>query len=154
MFIYFLLDWAFNAAHGLSLAARSRGYSLGVMCVLLTAVASPISEHGLSGVRSSAVVVHGLSCPAGCGILLGQRSNPCSLYWQLDSQPLDRQGGPRKNFNLCFSKVPLVVLGRMSYTGTGVKIACWIRKLVWWAGLELQQQRRWEAVRLGVIFWG
>ena len=120
----FLLGWAFNDAHGLSLAARSRGYSLVAVCVLLTAVASSVSEHGLSGVRSSAVVVHRLSCPAGCGILLGQRSNPCSLCWQVDSQPLDCQGGLGKNFNLCFNKVPLVVIGRMSYIGTGVKIAC------------------------------
>ena len=31
-----------------------------------------------------------------CGIwnLLGQELNPCPLHWQVDSQPLDHQGGP------------------------------------------------------------
>ena len=35
------------------------------------------------------VVVHRLSCPMGCGILLDQGSSPCPLHWQRDSKPLD-----------------------------------------------------------------
>ena len=34
------------------------------------------------------VVVHGLSCPKACEIFPDQGSNPCSLHWQVDSQPL------------------------------------------------------------------
>ena len=42
----------------------------------------------------SAVVACGLSCSMACGILLDQRSNPCPLYWQVDSYPLHHQGSP------------------------------------------------------------
>ena len=41
-----------------------------------------------------AVVAHGLSCSAACGILPGQGLNPCPLHWQADSQPLSHQGSP------------------------------------------------------------
>ena len=37
--------------------------------------------------------VHGLSCPAVCGIFLA-RWNPCLLHWQVDSLPLSPQGSP------------------------------------------------------------
>ena len=57
-----------------SLAADSRGCSLRVARGLLTAVASLVSEHGLSS-TGSGVVAHGLSCSAACGILLDQGSN-------------------------------------------------------------------------------
>ena len=42
----------------------------------------------------SAVVAHGPSCSAACGILPDQGSNPCALHWQADSQPLRHQGSP------------------------------------------------------------
>ena len=42
----------------------------------------------------SVVVAHGLSCSAACGIFPDQGSNPCSLHWQADSQPLRHQGSP------------------------------------------------------------
>ena len=42
----------------------------------------------------SAIVAHGPSCSAACGILPGQGSNPCPLHWQADSQPLRHQGSP------------------------------------------------------------
>ena len=56
--------------------------------------------HGLSlrstGSRraGSAVVAHGPSCSAACGILPDQGSNPCPLHWQADCQPLCHQGSP------------------------------------------------------------
>ena len=37
------------------------------------------------GVQASGVVVHGLSCPKACRILLDQGSNLCSLLWQVNS---------------------------------------------------------------------
>ena len=42
----------------------------------------------------SAVVAHGSSCSAACGIFPDQGSNPCPLHWQADSQPLRHQGSP------------------------------------------------------------
>lgn len=49
------------AVHGLSLAAGA-GLPSGCGAGLLTAVASPLKDHGLQGAGST-VVVHGLSCP-------------------------------------------------------------------------------------------
>ena len=42
----------------------------------------------------SAIVAHGPSRSAACGIFLDQGSNPCPLHWQADSQPLRHQGSP------------------------------------------------------------
>ena len=36
--------------------------------------------------------MHGLSCPVACGIFPDQGSNPCTLYWHMDSLPLSHQG--------------------------------------------------------------
>ena len=40
----------------ISLVVASRGCSLGVACKLLTAVASPVAEHGFQGTRAVVVV--------------------------------------------------------------------------------------------------
>ena len=48
------------------------------------------------GCSDSAVVVHELS--KACEIFLDQGSNPCSLYWQMDSWPLDHRGSPAWHF--------------------------------------------------------
>ena len=45
--IYFQLCWVFDAAHGLSVVAVSRGYSLAVVHRLLFVVASLVAEHRL-----------------------------------------------------------------------------------------------------------
>ena len=42
----------------------------------------------------SAIVAHGPSCSAACGIFPDQGSSPCPLHWQADSQPLRHQGIP------------------------------------------------------------
>ena len=60
-----------------SLVESSGAYSLVVVQGVLTAVASLVEEHGSR--------VHGLSCPAACGILLGQGSNRCLLHCKADS---------------------------------------------------------------------
>ena len=54
--------------------------------------------RGLSRRAGSAVVAHGPSRSAACGILPDQGSNPCPLHWQADSQPLRHQGSPRVSF--------------------------------------------------------
>ena len=46
----------------------------------------------------SAIVAHGPSCSAACGILPDQGLNPCPLHWQADSQPLIHQGSPLGRF--------------------------------------------------------
>ena len=69
------------------------------MCSLLIVVASLDAERRLRACRasivtapSSVVVARWLCCPEARGIVPDQRSNPCALHWQADSQPLDHQG--------------------------------------------------------------
>ena len=70
-------------------------------------------HHGLSllstGSRraGSAIVAHGPSCSAACGIFPDQGSNPRPLHWQADSQPLCHQGSPPENSYVGFSGVYL-----------------------------------------------
>ena len=98
-FIYVWLD--LHCRLGFSLAAVS-GSSLVAVCGLL-AVASLVLEHWLQGLRASAAATpglessgstlgaHGLSCFLARGILLDEGSNPCFLYWQVNSLPLSHQ---------------------------------------------------------------
>ena len=105
LFIYcFWLRWVSVAASLLFSTCSERRPPLVAVHGPLTAVASPVVEHGLQahglqqlwhvgpvvvarGRQStgSVVVAHGPSCSAACGILLGQGSNPCPLHWQADS---------------------------------------------------------------------
>ena len=57
----------------------------------------PLQSTGSRRSRS-AVVAHGPSRSAACGILPDQGSNPCPLHWQADSQPLSHQGSPMFSF--------------------------------------------------------
>ena len=109
----FRLHCTFFAAHRLSLFAGSRDCSLAAVHRPLIAVLSPAAEQRLQAHRlqqlwhvglevtahrfqsSGSVVVHGLSCPAACGIFPDQVSNPCPLPWQVDSSLLSHQGSPR-----------------------------------------------------------
>ena len=110
---FFWLCWVLAAACGLSLVAASGGHSL-LQCAslplwwLLLLWSTGSRRAGLTscGMRASVVVARGLwtagsvamalrlSCSVTCGIFLDQRSNPCPLHWQVDSQPLSHQGGP------------------------------------------------------------
>ena len=104
-FVYFWLCWVFVAVLGLSLVA-ARGF--------LTAVASPVVEHGalghsgfsscgmwavvatlgLSGMGST-VVAYGLSCSVACGDLPGPGMEPMFPALAGDSLPLSHRGGPQ-----------------------------------------------------------
>ena len=64
---------------------------------LLWHVGSVVVAHGLQS-AGSAVVMHGPTCSAACGIFPDQGSNPCPLHWQADSQPLRHQGNPGASF--------------------------------------------------------
>ena len=78
---------------GLSPFAASGGHSSS-RCAGLS-----LSRHLLlwnTGSRhaGSAIVAHGPSRSAACGILPDQGSSPCPLHWQADSQPLRHLGSP------------------------------------------------------------
>ena len=69
---------------GFPLAAEIGGYSLGLLCALLIAVAFLVVENSLQN-AGSGVEALGLSGSPPDGIFLDQRSNLCLLPWQADS---------------------------------------------------------------------
>ena len=90
----FWLPWVLAAVHGLSVGAKSKGYSL------LWSGASHCS--GFSCCRTRTLEHRLRSCGAQtqllCGIwnFPGWGQNPCPLHWQADSYPLHQQGHPKK----------------------------------------------------------
>ena len=92
-FFFFWLCWVFVSVRGLSLVAASEGHSSSRCAGLSPSRPLPLRSTG-SRRAGSAVVAHGPSCSAACGILPDQGSNPCPLHWQADSQPLRHQGSP------------------------------------------------------------
>ena len=94
LFICFWLCWVFISVRGLSPVVASGGHSSS-RCAGLS-LSRPLLLRSTSSRRAGSVVVaHGPSCSAACGIFLDQGSNPRSLHWQADSQPLRHQGSPR-----------------------------------------------------------
>ena len=85
--------WVFISARGLSLVAASGGHSSS-QCADLSPSRPLLLRSTGSRRAGSVVVAHGPSCSAACGILPDQGSNPCTLHWQADSQPLRHQGSP------------------------------------------------------------
>ena len=92
-FIYLWLCWVFVSVWGLSLVAASGGHSSSRCAGLSLSWPLPLRSTG-SRRAGSAIVAHGLSRSAACGIFPDQDSNPCPLHWQADSQPLRHQGSP------------------------------------------------------------
>ena len=90
---YLWLCWVFVSVRGLSLVMASGGHSssrcAGLSLSWPLLLWSTGSRHA-----GSAIVAHGPSCSAACGIFPDQGSNPCPLHWQADSQPLHHQGSP------------------------------------------------------------
>ena len=78
---------------GLSLVAASGGHSSS-RCAGLSPSRPPLLRSTGSRRAGSAIVAHGRSCSAACGIFPDQGSNPRPLHWQADSQPLRHQGSP------------------------------------------------------------
>ena len=78
---------------GLSLVAASGGHSSS-RCAGLSLSWPLLLQSTSSRHAGSVVVAHGPSCSTACGIFPDQGSNPCSLHWQADSQPLHHQGSP------------------------------------------------------------
>ena len=93
LFIYLWLCGVFVSVRGLSVAGASGGHSAS-RCAGLS-LSRPLLLRSTGSRRAGSVVVaHGPSCYAACGIFPDQGSNPFSLHWQADSQPLRFQGSP------------------------------------------------------------
>ena len=75
--------------------------------------------------EDSVVVVHWL-CLTACGIFPDKGVNPCPLYWQMDSYPLDHQTSP--NMNLLSWTVSMPTLCFVYLYFLGHKQTC---PLVW-----------------------
>ena len=83
---------------GLSLVAASGGHSSS-RCAGLSLLRPLLLRSTGSRRTGSVIVAHRPSCSTACGIFPDQGSNPCSLHWQADSQPLPHQGSPKLTFN-------------------------------------------------------
>ena len=76
----------------LSLVVANRGYfSSGGTQASLCSGLSCCGAWAL-GCVGSVFVAHRLSCPEARAIFPDQGSNPCALYWQVDSSALDHWG--------------------------------------------------------------
>ena len=97
LFIYLWLCWVFVSLRGLSPVAASGGHSSSRRAGL--SLSRPLLLRSTGSRRAgSAIVAHGPSRSAACGIFPDQGSNLCSLHWQADSQPLRHQGSPPDTF--------------------------------------------------------
>ena len=93
LFIHLWLCWVLVSVRGLPPVAASGGHSSS-QCAGLS-LSRPLLLWSTGSRRAgSAIVTHGPSCSATCGIFPDQGSNPCPLHWQADSQPLRHQGSP------------------------------------------------------------
>ena len=93
LFIYLWLCWVLASVQGPSPAAASGGHSSSWCAGLSPSQPLPLRSTG-SRCAGPAIVAHGPSRFAACGILPDQGPNPCPLQWQVDSQPLCHQGSP------------------------------------------------------------
>ena len=108
VFIFFWLCWVFVSVRGLSVVAASGGHSSS-RCASLS-LSQPLLLWSTGSRRACSVVVaHGPRSSAACGIFPNQGSNPCSLHWQADSQPLRHQGIPDVVF---FLRRPKTVISK------------------------------------------
>ena len=93
LFIYSWLCWVLASAWGSSPVAASGGHSSS-RCAGLS-LSRPLLLRSTGSRRAgSAIVAHGPSRSAACGIFPDQGSNPRPPHWQADSQPLRHQGSP------------------------------------------------------------
>ena len=102
LFIHLWLCWVFVSVRGLSLVAASGGHPSS-RCAGLSPQRPLLLRSTGSRRAGSAIVAHGRSCSAACGILPDQGSNPRPLHQQADSQPLRHQGSPGYIFNETFT---------------------------------------------------
>ena len=96
LFIYLWLCWVLVSVRGPPPVAASGVHSSSRCAGLSPSRPLPLRSTG-SRHAGSAIVAHGPSRSAACGILPDRGSNPCALHWQADSQPLRHQGSPYTN---------------------------------------------------------
>ena len=98
IFIDFWLFWVFFCCTQAFSSCSKQG--LLSSCSLGTSHCSGFSccrARALSA-GASVAVAHRLNCPAASAIFPDQGWNPCPLYWQVESYPLDHQGKPDSAF--------------------------------------------------------
>ena len=95
LFVYLFPVLGLHYCEGFFLVLMSGGWSLGVVCGVLTAVASLVEAPG-SGAWTSVAALPRLNCSSVCGIFQDQESNPRSLHWQADSYLLSHWESPAK----------------------------------------------------------
>ena len=120
LFIYFWLCWVFVSVRGLSPVAASGGHS-SLQCAGLSLSRPLLLQSTGSRRAGSAVVAHGPSRSAACGILPDQGSNPCPPHWQADSQPLRHQGSPRIHFKEARAPDSTFLGGSVNCQGLGTR---------------------------------
>ena len=98
IYFYFWLCWVFVSVRGPSPVVASGGHSSS-RCAGLSLSRPLLLQSTGSRRAGSAVVAHGPTCSAACGILPDQASNLCPLHRQADSQPLRHQGSPEPRFS-------------------------------------------------------
>ena len=92
-FIYLWPCWVFVSVRGSSPVVASGGHSSS-RCAGLSPLRPLLLRSTGSRRAGSAIMAHGPSHSAACGIFPDQGSNPCPLHRQADSQPLRHQGSP------------------------------------------------------------
>ena len=101
LFIFLWLCLVLVSARGPPPVAASGGHSSPRCAGPSPSRPLPLRSTG-SRHAGSAVVAHGPSRSAACGIPPDQGSNPCPPHWQADSQPLRHQGSPgMQDLNWC-----------------------------------------------------
>ena len=141
---YFLWPcWVFVSVQGLSLVAASGGHSSS-RCAGLS-LSWPLLLQSTSSRRAGSVVVaHGSSCSVACGIFPDQGSNPCTLYWQADSQPLRHQGSPLDGF--------VFGLSQCSWEGTLYMYIYYLVFIISWKRLTSFRDRKSSEKRSHKLF--
>ena len=111
---------------GLSPVAASGGHSSS-RCAGLSLSRPLLLRNTGSRRTSSGIVAHGPSRSAACGIFPDQGSNPCSLHWQADSQPLRHQGSP--GIILLIIVALLYILASLSEPAPSLFFFCFLANL-------------------------
>ena len=101
-FFFFWLCWVLTPVRGLSPAAASGGHPPPRCAGLSPSRPLPLRSTG-SRRAGPAIMAHGPSCSAACGIPPDQGPNPRPPHRQADSQPLCHQGSP--NLSLLNSEI-------------------------------------------------
>ena len=96
------MRWVLASVQGLSPVAERGGHSSSRCAGLSLSRPLPLRSTGSRG-AGPAVVAHGPSRSSACEIFPDRGTNPRSLHWQADSQPLRHQGSPQIFLHLLYT---------------------------------------------------